>query len=52
MDLSEEHVAEIRWWTLDELEATSEELAPRRLPELLREIQENGPPSKPFDAGI
>ena len=52
MDLSEEHVAEIRWWTLDELEATSKELAPRRLPELLREIQENGPPSKPFDAGI
>ena len=52
IDLTEEHVAEIRWWTLAELEATSEELAPRRLPELLREIQENGPPSTPFDAGI
>lgn len=52
MDLTEEHVAEIRWWTLDELDATSEELAPKRLPELLRDLQENGPARKPVDAGV
>ena len=52
IDLTEENVAEIRWWTLDQLEATSEELAPRRLPELLRDLEENGPPREPFDAGV
>jgi double-stranded uracil-DNA glycosylase len=52
IDLTEEHVAEIRWWTLGELEATSEELAPKRLPELLRGLQANGPPRKPVDAGV
>jgi G:T/U-mismatch repair DNA glycosylase/ADP-ribose pyrophosphatase YjhB (NUDIX family) len=52
IDLTEEHVAEIRWWTLDELEATTDELAPRRLPELVRELEANGPPRTPFDAGV
>ena len=52
IDLTEEHVAEIRWWTLEELEATDEELAPRRLPQLLRDLQANGPPREPVDAGV
>ena len=28
----------MRWWALDELETTPEELSPRRLPELLRKL--------------
>jgi len=52
IDLTEEHVAQIRWWTLDELEATSDELAPKRLPELIRDVLTNGPPRKPQDAGV
>ena len=52
VDLAKEHVAGVRWWTLDELDAAEEELVPKRLPELLRELQANGPPRTPFDAGI
>jgi double-stranded uracil-DNA glycosylase len=43
---------EHRWWTLDELEATREKLAPRRLPSLLRELLRHGPPPEPIDVGL
>lgn len=52
VDLAAEHVAEIRWWTADELDATDEVLVPRRLPQLLRDLLANGPPPEPLDAGI
>jgi G:T/U-mismatch repair DNA glycosylase len=52
VDLAAELVADVRWWTQDELEATSETLVPRRLPELLRALREDGPPRKPIDVGI
>jgi 8-oxo-dGTP pyrophosphatase MutT (NUDIX family) len=52
LDLAAEDVAEIRWWTLTELEASDEKFAPRRLPRLIRELLENGPPSEPIDAGV
>jgi double-stranded uracil-DNA glycosylase len=52
IDLRAEGVHEVRWWTLPELEATEETLAPRRLPELVRELLECGVPAKPIDAGI
>jgi double-stranded uracil-DNA glycosylase len=52
VDLSAELVAEVRWWTPAELAATSEQLVPDRLPELLRELRENGPPTKPIDVGV
>ena len=41
----------LRWWTLDELDATSELIAPARLAPLLRDLLESGPPLEPIDAG-
>lgn len=52
VDLAAEHVHETRWWTLAELDATSEELVPRTLPERLRDLIEDGPPTGPVDVGI
>jgi hypothetical protein len=52
LDLSEEGMEEWRWWTLDELRATTEQLVPRRLPELLGQLISSGPPSEPLDAGV
>jgi ADP-ribose pyrophosphatase YjhB (NUDIX family) len=50
--LRAEWMTDIRWWTLDELEATEELFAPRRLPELVRSLVENGPPADPVDTGL
>jgi len=53
LDLAAEDVQEIRWWTLAELEAASgEDFAPRRLPQLIRQLLDEGPPAQPFDAGV
>jgi TDG/mug DNA glycosylase family protein len=38
IDLSAESVAELRWWTLDELESAEERLSPRELPEHVRAV--------------
>jgi 8-oxo-dGTP diphosphatase len=50
--LRAEHVAEVRWWTADELARTPELHAPRRLPQLVAELRANGPPPEPIDAGV
>ena len=52
LDLAAEDVEEIRLWTLPELEASGEEFAPRRLPQLIRELSDEGPRAEPFDAGV
>jgi len=52
IDLAAEWVHAVRWWSLDELEATTEMLVPKQLPRLLRELLANGPPDKPIDAGV
>ena len=52
VDLAAELVADVRWWTPAELETATETLVPERLPQLLRELRENGPPTVPFDAGL
>ncbi len=52
VDLAAEHVYELRWWTLAELEATPETLVPRRLPHFLRELLAQGPPAEPIDVGV
>jgi double-stranded uracil-DNA glycosylase len=52
VDLAAEWVSSVRWWTLGELEAAEVELAPRRLPELVRDVLAHGPPPEPVDAGI
>jgi len=48
--LAAEGVAEARWFTVDEL--TSLTTGPRRLPELVRDLLEHGPPPEPVDAGV
>lgn len=50
--LEEEHVTAIRWWTPEELETARQTFAPSRLPLLLHELVELGPPSEPLDVGI
>ena len=52
IDLAAEHVHDVRWWTLAELEAADEELVPRSLPQRLRELLEHGAPPEPIDVGI
>lgn len=44
-----EGVCEQRWWTVDEVEASTVEFAPRRLAELLRTLLTDGPPTEPLD---
>jgi ADP-ribose pyrophosphatase YjhB (NUDIX family) len=51
-ELAFEGVEDIRWWTLEEIEASSETFAPRRLAALLRELLESGPPPDPIDTGV
>jgi 8-oxo-dGTP pyrophosphatase MutT (NUDIX family) len=41
-----------KWWTLPELEATTDRLSPRRLPYFLRALFEHGPPPEPIDVGV
>ncbi|MEP7081356.1 MAG: NUDIX domain-containing protein [Chloroflexota bacterium] len=50
--LRAEFVTEIRWWTVEELSSSSELHAPRRLPELLAQLRDVGPPPEPIDSGI
>jgi double-stranded uracil-DNA glycosylase len=49
LDLRGEGVYGHRWWTLDELEATTERLGPRALATALRPLVEHGPPAQPVD---
>ena len=42
----------IRWWTRAELDAYDGILSPRRLRELLRELDGRGPPAEPVDVGV
>jgi 8-oxo-dGTP pyrophosphatase MutT (NUDIX family) len=51
-ELRVEGMTAVRWWTLDELEAAETLFAPRRLPSLLRDLIERGPPSEPLDVGL
>jgi ADP-ribose pyrophosphatase YjhB (NUDIX family) len=59
--LRAEHVHEIRWWSLDELDDVSTDLelrpdeirfAPRRLAGLVRDVVAHGPPTTPIDTGV
>jgi 8-oxo-dGTP diphosphatase len=51
-ELRDEGVTDVRWWTLEELEAGGTLFAPRRLPLLVRELLLHGPPAEPVDVGI
>lgn len=41
-----------RWWTLTEIEASTETMAPRRLGALIRSLLEEGVPPVPIDVGV
>jgi 8-oxo-dGTP pyrophosphatase MutT (NUDIX family) len=41
-----------RWWTVHELEATTDDLVPRSLPAHLRQLLADGPPAHPIDVGV
>jgi len=45
-------LADWRWWTLDELAATTDALVPSTLAVRLRELLERGAPAEPFDVGL
>jgi ADP-ribose pyrophosphatase YjhB (NUDIX family) len=47
-----EGMTAVRWWGLDELEASDALFAPRRLPQLVRSLVRDGPPAEPVDVGI
>ena len=51
-ELARELVAELRWWSQDERADSMEIFAPRRLPELLRDLVEHGPATTPVDVGV
>ena len=51
-ELRAENMADVRWWTLDELEAAETQFAPRRLPLLVRSLLEGGPSANPVDVGV
>jgi 8-oxo-dGTP diphosphatase len=50
--LRAEFVTGLRWWSPDELAASTELHAPRRLPALLADLRANGPPQEAIDAGV
>lgn len=51
--LADEHVTELRWWMLDDIEAARDVVfAPRRLGALLRDLVIRGPPAAPIDVGV
>jgi TDG/mug DNA glycosylase family protein len=51
-ELRAEGMTDVRWWTLDELAASGQTFAPRRLPELLRDLVAHGPRAESFDVGV
>ncbi len=50
--LEAELVTGMRWWTAGELATAGEAVFPARLPELVAQLRESGPPPRPIDAGI
>ena len=51
-ELAAEFVTGMRWWTQEELAASDELFAPRRLPELVAALLRDGPPGEPLDVGV
>jgi 8-oxo-dGTP diphosphatase len=51
-ELAAEFVTGMRWWTPEELAASDELFAPRRLPELVAALVRVGPPREPVDVGV
>jgi 8-oxo-dGTP pyrophosphatase MutT (NUDIX family) len=41
-----------RWWSVDELDATTDGLVPRDLAAQLRRLLDEGPPAEPIEVGV
>jgi ADP-ribose pyrophosphatase YjhB (NUDIX family) len=50
--LAAEGVHELRWWTLSELERSSDTFYPSRIAHFLRQLLEDGSPDEPIDVGV
>ena len=50
--LRAEFVTELRWWSADELAASVETHAPRRLPTLVADLRARGRPGMAIDVGV
>jgi 8-oxo-dGTP diphosphatase len=50
--LGAEGIGAQRWFSLEELAAEPLRFAPRRLPSLLADLVEHGPPPEPIDVGV
>lgn len=53
--LHAEHLHEVRWWTIDEIEQSTDDprrFAPRGLAVHLRTLLTDGPPNPPVDVGV
>jgi 8-oxo-dGTP pyrophosphatase MutT (NUDIX family) len=48
----DDYVVDSRWWTLSELQASREDFAPRRLPDLVAEVIRGTHPDQPIDCGV
>lgn len=48
----DDYVADSRWWTLSELQASREDFAPRRLPALMAEVIRGAHQDQPIDCGV
>jgi len=51
-EVERDRFRELRWWSPADLDATTEVLSPRNLPELLRQLLRDGPPATPIEVGI
>ena len=51
-ELRAEWMTDVRWWTREEIDAYDGVFSPRRFKDLLRELDEHGPPAEPVDVGV
>ena len=47
-----EGITEVRWWTRDELDASTAIFAPGRLAAVFGDLLDDGPPAEPIDVGV
>jgi TDG/mug DNA glycosylase family protein len=51
-ELRSEFMTAVRWWTRNEIEVCDGTFSPRRLRELLEDLDRDGPPADPVDVGV
>ena len=51
-ELGGEYITDVRWWPLRVFGESDATFAPRRMPELLVHLIDEGPPPTPIDAGV